>query len=139
MDTPFTWTKQVASDFGGTRNGMVIHWPAGVKSKGEVREVFSHVIDVAPTIYELSGIPAPKVVSGIEQDPIEGTSLAYSFNNARVAEKHDVQYFEMFGNRAIYQDGWLARVIHRAPWEYEPKQTLQQTPGSCLTPGATSV
>jgi len=126
MDTPFTWTKQVASDFGGTRNGMVIHWPAGIKSKGEVREVFSHVIDVAPTIYELSGIPAPKVVNGIEQDPIEGTSLAYSFNNARVAEKHDVQYFEMFGNRAIYQDGWLARVIHRAPWEYEPKQTLQQ-------------
>ncbi len=126
MDTPFTWTKQVASDFGGTRNGMVIHWPAGIKSKGEMRDVFTHVIDIAPTIYELTGIPSPKVVNGIEQDPIEGTSLAYSFNNGQAAEQHDVQYFEMFGNRAVYQDGWLARTIHRAPWEYEPRQTLQE-------------
>jgi len=126
MDTPFTWTKQVASDFGGTRNGMVIHWPAGIKSKGETRDVFSHVIDIAPTIYELTGIPSPKMVNGIEQDPIEGTSLAYSFNDGQAAEKHDVQYFEMFGNRAIYEDGWLARTIHRAPWEYQPRQSLEE-------------
>lgn len=125
LDTPFTWTKQVASDFGGTRNGMVIHWPAGIDHKGETRDVFSHVIDVAPTVYELTNIPAPKMVNGIEQDPIEGTSMVYSFNNPQAAEQHDVQYFEMFGNRAIYQDGWLARTIHRAPWEFKSRQSLQ--------------
>jgi arylsulfatase A-like enzyme len=116
MDAPFTWTKQVASDFGGTRNGMVIQWPAGIKAKGEIRTQFSHVIDIAPTIYEITGIPAPKTVNGIQQDPIEGTSLAYTFNNAGAPEKHTTQYFEMFGNRGVYQDGWLARTIHRAPW-----------------------
>ncbi|HRI79438.1 MAG TPA: arylsulfatase [Cyclobacteriaceae bacterium] len=116
MDVPFTWTKQVASDFGGTRNGMVIHWPNGIKAKGEIRSQFSHVIDIAPTIYEIAGIPAPKIVNGITQDAIEGTSFAYSFNDATAAEKHNVQYFEMFGNRAVYQDGWLARTIHKAPY-----------------------
>ncbi|MBN2173980.1 MAG: arylsulfatase, partial [Bacteroidales bacterium] len=126
MDAPFTWTKQVASDFGGTRNGTVIHWPAGIKAKGEIRSQFAHVIDIAPTIYELTGIPAPKIVNGIAQDPIEGTSLAYSFNEPEAAEKHTVQYFEMFGNRGVYQDGWLARTIHRAPWLFQPPQTLQE-------------
>lgn len=126
MDAPFTWTKQVASDFGGTRNGTVIHWPAGIKAKGEIRSQFGHVIDIAPTIYEISGIPAPKVVNGIEQDPIEGTSLAYSFNEADAAEKHTVQYFEMFGNRGVYQDGWFARTIHRAPWQFQAEQSLQE-------------
>ena len=126
MDVPFAWTKQMAADFGGTRNGMVIHWPNGIKSKGEMRSQFGHVIDIAPTIYEISGIPAPKIVNGIEQRPIEGTSLAYSFNDAGAKEKHTVQYFEMFGNRGVYQDGWLARTIHRAPWALQPPQTLQE-------------
>lgn len=125
-DAPFTWTKQVASDFGGTRNGMVIHWPNGIKSKGEIRNQFGHVIDIAPTIYEVSGIPSPKMVNGIAQDPIEGTSLAYSFNEANAPENHTVQYFEMFGNRAIYQDGWYARTIHKAPYLPKAYTALQE-------------
>lgn len=125
LDAPFAWTKQMAADFGGTRNGMVIHWPDGVKAKGEIRTQFSHVIDIAPTIYEISGIPAPKVVNGIEQDPIEGTSMAYTFAEPKAKERHTVQYFEMFGNRAIYKEGWMARVLHRAPWHFKPKNTLQ--------------
>jgi arylsulfatase A-like enzyme len=125
MDAPFSYTKQVASDFGGTRNAMVIHWPAQVKAKGELRSQFGHVIDIAPTVYEVTKIPAPKMVNGIEQDPIEGTSLAYTFTDAGAAEKHTVQYFEMFGNRGIYQDGWLARTIHRPAWLQKPLSTLQ--------------
>jgi len=125
MDAPFSYTKQVASDFGGTRNGMIIQWPAGIKAKGEVRSQFGHVIDIAPTIYEIANIPAPKMVNGIAQDPIEGTSLAYSFNNATAMERHSVQYFEMLGNRAIYKDGWLARTIHRPAWRGKPLNTLQ--------------
>lgn len=116
LDAPFTWTKQVASDFGGTRNGFVIHWPAGIKAKGEIRSQFGHVIDIAPSIYEITGIPAPKVVNGITQDPIEGTGLVYSFNDAGASERHTTQYFEMFGNRAIYHEGMVARTIHKAPW-----------------------
>lgn len=125
-DCPFTWTKQMASDFGGTRNGMIIHWPNGIKAKGEIRSQFGHVIDIAPTIYEASGIPAPKTVNGITQDPIEGTSLVYSFNDKAAPEKHTVQYFEMFGNRAIYQDGWYARTIHKAPYLGKPYNSLQE-------------
>ncbi len=125
-DTPFSWTKQVGSDFGGTRNGMVIRWPAGIKAKGENRSQFSHVIDIAPTVYEISGIPSPKTVDGIDQDPIEGTSLAYSFVDAQAPEKHTVQYFEMFGNRGVYEGKWFARTIHRAPWHFKPAQTLQE-------------
>ena len=125
MDAPFSYTKQVASDFGGTRNGMIIHWPAGIKAKGEIRSQFGHVIDIAPTVFEVAKIPAPKMVNGIEQDPIEGTSLAYTFKEAKAAEKHNVQYFEMFGNRGIYQDGWYARTIHRAAWKPKPATTLQ--------------
>ncbi|WP_348812837.1 arylsulfatase [Flavobacterium maritimum] len=126
MDSPFAYTKQVASDFGGTRNGMVIHWPAGIKAKGEMRSQFGHVIDIAPTIYEVSNIPAPKTVNGIEQDPIEGTSLVYTFNDAKAAEKHTVQYFEMFGNRGVYEDGWFGRTIHRAAWMQKPFNSLQE-------------
>lgn len=126
LAAPFAWTKQVAADFGGTRNGTVIHWPAGINAKGEVRTQFTHVIDVAPTIYEITGIPAPKVVNGIVQDPIEGTSFAYTFNQPDTPEKHSVQYFEMFGNRGLYQDGWLARTIHRAPWQFKAAHTLQE-------------
>jgi arylsulfatase len=117
MDAPFSYTKQVASDFGGTRNGMIIQWPAGIKAKGEVRSQFGHVIDIAPTVYEVSKIPAPDMVNGIQQDPVEGTSLAYTFSDAGAAEQHKVQYFEMFANRGIYQDGWFARTIRRAAWE----------------------
>jgi arylsulfatase A-like enzyme len=126
MDAPFSYTKQVASDFGGTRNGLIIHWPAGIKAKGEVRSQFGHVIDIAPTVYEVAKIPAPRMVNGIEQDPIEGTSLAYSFGDAKAKERHAVQYFEMFGNRGVYQDGWFARTIHRPAWLLKPLNPLQQ-------------
>jgi len=126
MDSPFSYTKQVASDFGGTRNGMIIQWPDGIKAKGEVRSQFGHVIDIAPTVYEVAKIPAPNMVNGIQQDPIEGTSLAYTFNDAGAAEQHKVQYFEMFGNRAIYEDGWYARTIHRPAWRPKPLNSLQE-------------
>ncbi|HKU73069.1 MAG TPA: arylsulfatase, partial [Pyrinomonadaceae bacterium] len=124
MDSPFSYTKQVASDFGGTRNGMVIHWPKGIKLRGEVRSQFSHVVDIAPTVYEACKVPAPKKVNGIDQDPLEGTSLIYSFDNAGAKETHTVQYFEMFGNRAIYSDGWYARTIHRPAWQLKPSAGL---------------
>ena len=123
FDSPFSWTKQVASDFGGTRNGMIIHWPNGIEEKGGLRTQFSHVIDVAPTILQAAGLPEPKIVNGTPQTPIEGVSLLYTFNDAKARERHTTQYFEMFGNRAIYRDGWLARTLHRAPW-----QTLKQKP-----------
>jgi arylsulfatase A-like enzyme len=126
LDAPFSYTKQVGSDFGGTRNGMIIQWPAGIKAKGEVRSQFSHVIDIAPTVYEITKIPAPATVNGIKQDPIEGTSLAYTFNDAKAPEQHKVQYFEMFGNRAVYQDGWFARTIHRAAWEMKVRAPLTE-------------
>ena len=124
MDSPFSYTKQVASDFGGTRNGMVIHWPKGIKSRGQVRSQFSHVVDIAPTVYEVCKVPAPKKVNGIDQDPLEGTSLVYSFDNADARETHTVQYFEMFGNRAIYSEGWYARTIHRPAWQLKPSADL---------------
>lgn len=126
LNAPFSWTKQVASDFGGTRNGMVIHWPAGIKAKGEIRSQFTHAINIAPTVFEVCQIPAPKTVNGIEQDPIEGTSFAYSFNDGAAKEKHKVQYFEMFGNRAIYSDGWYARTIHRPAWKLKPDRSLTE-------------
>ncbi|MEI6883934.1 MAG: arylsulfatase [Bacteroidota bacterium] len=126
LDAPFSYTKQVASDFGGTRNGMIIQWPAGIKAKGEVRSQFAHVIDIAPTVYEISKIPPPKMVNGIQQDPIEGTSLAYSFDDAKAAGQHKVQYFEMFGNRAVYQDGWFARTIHRPAWSLKISHPLKE-------------
>jgi arylsulfatase len=125
LNAPFSYTKQVSSDFGGTRNGMIIQWPNGIKAKNEVRSQFGHLIDIAPTVYEITKIPAPRMVNGIQQDPIEGTSLAYTLNDAAAAEKHTVQYFEMFGNRGIYQDGWYARTIHRAAWEMKPRALLK--------------
>ena len=117
FDAPFMWTKQVASDFGGTRNGMIIHWPDGIKEEGGLRSQFGHVIDIAPTILEAIGLPEPKSVNGTPQTPMEGTSLLYTFNDADAKERHTTQYFEMFGNRAVYEDGWFARTLHRAPWE----------------------
>ena len=125
-DAPFSYTKQVASDFGGTRNGVVVHWPKGIQAKNEIRTQFSHAIDIAPTVYEAVKIPAPKVVNGIVQRPIEGTSMLYSFNDAKAPNKHTTQYFEMTGNRAIYQDDWVARTIHRAAWEFQPRTTLDK-------------
>jgi arylsulfatase A-like enzyme len=124
-DSPFEWTKQVASSYGGTRNGMVIHWPKGITAKGELRSQWHHVIDVAPTILEAAGLPEPKSVNGTPQTPIEGVSMVYTFADPNAASRHTTQYFEIFGNRAIYQDGWLAGTVHRAPWEFKPRRTLQ--------------
>jgi arylsulfatase A-like enzyme len=116
MNTPYQWTKQVASHWGGTRNGTIVSWPKGIKAKGEIRPQFHHVIDVAPTILEAAGLPEPASVDGIQQDPIEGVSMLYSFNDAKGTEAHETQYFEMFGNRGIYHKGWTAVTKHRTPW-----------------------
>src|SRR5437016_279832 len=116
MNTPYQWTKQVASHWGGTRNGTIVSWPAGIKAHGEIRSQFSHVIDVAPTVLEAAGLPAPTVVDGVQQKPIEGVSMLYSFNDAKGAERHETQYFEMFGNRGIYHKGWTAVTRHKTPW-----------------------
>lgn len=125
-DTPFTWTKQVASNYGGTRNGMVVHWPKGVKARNEIRTQWHHVIDIAPTVLEAAVLPEPKVVNGIPQTPIEGVSMLYSFNDAHAKDRHLTQYFEIFGNRAIYRDGWLAGTVHRAAWETEVRAALDK-------------
>jgi arylsulfatase A-like enzyme len=117
MCTPYQWTKQVASHWGGTRNGTIVHWPAGIKAKGEVRSQFAHVIDVAPTVLEAAGLPAPTFVDGVQQKPIEGVSMAYSFDDAGAAERRTTQYFEMFCNRGIYHQGWTAVTRHRTPWD----------------------
>jgi arylsulfatase A-like enzyme len=116
MCTPYQWTKQVASHWGGTRNGTVVHWPKGIKAKGEVRTQFSHVIDVAPTLLEAAGIPEPSYVEGVQQMPIQGVSMKYSFDDAGAAERRQTQYFEMFGNRGIYHKGWTAVTRHKTPW-----------------------
>ena len=116
MDTPYQWTKQVASHWGGTRNGTIVHWPNGIKAKGEVRSQFHHVIDVAPTILEAAGLPHPTVVNSIQQAPIEGFSMLYAFNEAKAADRHETQYFEMFCNRGIYHKGWTAVTRHGVPW-----------------------
>jgi arylsulfatase len=124
FDTPYKWTKQMGSDHGGTKVGMAIKWPKRIKAMGELRPQFSHVIDVAPTILEAAGLPQPTMVNGVEQRPMDGTSMVYTFDDAAAAERHTTQYFEMFGNRAMYKDGWYARTIHRAPWEKTPRRPL---------------
>ena len=124
-DTPFTWTKQVASSYGGTRNGMVVYWPKGVHAKNEIRSQWHHVIDVAPTILEAAGLPEPRVVNGTPQTPIQGVSMLSNFNDAKAPENHLTQYFEMFGNRGVYSEGWLAGTVHRAPWETTVRAPLK--------------
>ncbi len=116
MCTPLQWTKQVASHWGGTRNGTIVHWPAGIASKGEVRSQFTHVIDVAATVLEAAGLPEPTFVNGVQQSPLEGPSMLYSFDQADAPERHDLQYFEMAGNRGIYYKGWSAVTRHSTPW-----------------------
>jgi arylsulfatase len=114
---PYQWTKQVASHWGGTRNGTIVHWPKGIKGKGEIRNQFYHVIDVAKTIIEVAGLPEPAIVNSIAQAPFEGVSMAPSFTDSKAPETHLVQYFEMFGNRGIYLNGWTAVTKHRTPWK----------------------
>jgi arylsulfatase A-like enzyme len=116
MDTPYQWTKQVASHWGGTRNGTIVHWPRGFTARGEIRTQFHHVIDVAPTVLEAAGLPQPATVNGVEQHPIEGVSMAYSFDGASEADRRATQYFEMFCNRGIYHEGWAAVTRHSTPW-----------------------
>jgi arylsulfatase A-like enzyme len=116
MDTPYQWTKQVASHWGGTRNGTIVHWPNEIKASGEIRAQFHHVIDVAPTILEAAGLPEPTSVDGVAQRPLEGVSMLYSFGDAAAAERHETQYFEMFCNRGIYHQGWTAVTRHSTPW-----------------------
>ncbi|HET8651672.1 MAG TPA: sulfatase-like hydrolase/transferase, partial [Gaiellaceae bacterium] len=116
MDAPYQWTKQIASHWGGTRNGTIVHWPAGIRAKGEVRSQFHHVIDVAPTVLEAAGIPEPKSVQGVTQKPMEGVSMRYAFDDPGAAERRTTQYFEMFCNRGIYHEGWTAVTRHSIPW-----------------------
>ena len=115
-DTPYQWTKQVASHFGGTRNGTIVHWPSGFEARGEMRAQFHHVIDVAPTILDVAGIPAPMFVNGIQQQPLHGVSMRYLFDDALAADRHETQYFECFCNRGVYHKGWTAVTRHSIPW-----------------------
>jgi len=125
-DTPFMWTKQIPSNYGGTRNGMIVSWPKRIKATNEIRSQWHHVIDVAPTVLEAANLPEPKSVNGVVQEPIEGVSMEYSFDKADAPSTHKTQYFEIMGNRGIYSDGWFAGTIHRAPWEQLPRRKLQE-------------
>lgn len=117
MDTPYQWVKQIASHWGGTRNGLIVHWPARITARGERRTQFHHVVDVAPTLLEAAGLPVPVLVDGVAQKPIEGVSMLYTFADPEAPERHEVQYFEILGNRGIYWKGWTAGTWHRLPWE----------------------
>ena len=121
MDTPYQWTKQVASHWGGTRNGTIVHWTNGIKSKGELRTQFHHIIDVAATVLDAAGLPEPVMVHGVQQMPLHGVSMLYSFDDAQAAERHATQYFEMFVNRGIYHKGWTAVTRHSTPWVMTPQ------------------
>ena len=129
-NTPFQWGKQIASHLGGTRDAMVVSWPKRIKDKGGLRSQFTHVIDVVPTILDCAGIPAPKIVDGIEQMPMHGTSFAYTFDDSKAPERHTQQYFEIFANRAMYKDGWIACCrLDRAPWGIDPASLAKFAPG----------
>ena len=133
-DTPYQWTKQVASHWGGTRNGTIVHWPNGIRAKGEIRSQFHHVIDVAPTILAAAGLPAPISVNGVQQMPLHGVSMAYSFDDAQAAERHETQYFEIFVNRGIYHNGWTAVTRHSTPGSCRSCHRSMRAPGSCTGP-----
>ena len=140
MNAPYQWTKQVASHWGGTRNGTIVHWPNGIRAKGEIRSQFHHVIDIAPTILEAAGLPEPISVNGVQQHPIEGVSMLYSFNDAAAAERHETQYFEMFGNRGIYHKGWTAVTRHKTPWiagKVRQSRHLMTITGNSMIPAKT--
>ena len=126
MDTPYQWTKQIASHWGGTRNGTIVHWPTGIKAKGEVRTQFHHVIDIAATVLDAAGLPEPTFVHGVQQMPLHGVSMAYSFDDAAAAERRETQYFEMFCNRGIYHKGWTAVTRHSTPWVMAPSPPLDE-------------
>ena len=125
LDTPYPWMKQIASHFGGTRNGMVAQWPRMIEERGGVRHQFHHVIDILPTVLEAAGIPAPQQVDGIAQQPIDGVSMAYTFADAAAKDRRRTQYFEMYGTRGIYHDGWMACTLHgkTAPWVFTDENT----------------
>jgi arylsulfatase len=126
MDTPYQWTKRVASHFGGTRNGVIVHWPRGIAARGELRHQFHHVIDVAPTLLEVAGLPEPLTVHGVAQQPIEGVSMVYSFDDADARDRHETQYFEILGNRGIYHRGWTAVTAHNPPVATRPQRPLEE-------------
>lgn len=126
-NTPFTWAKQVASSYGGTRNPLIVSWPAKLRASGEVRSQWHHVIDIAPTVLEAAGLPQPRIVNGTKQDPIQGVGMLYAFTDEKAKDRRTTQYFEIAGNRALYHDGWLAGTIHRAPWEAQPRSGLKDS------------
>jgi arylsulfatase A-like enzyme len=125
MDTPYQWTKQVASHWGGTRNGTIVHWPNGIEAKGEIRSQFHHVIDIAATVLDAAGLPEPTQVHGIEQMPLHGVSIRPSFDDASAPERRTTQYFEMFCNRGIYHEGWTAVTRHSTPWVMAEQPPLE--------------
>src|SRR5580704_17116803 len=124
-NAPFAYA-QGNTAYGGTSNGVVIYWPKMIKANGEIRTQYHHLIDIVPTVLEAAGLPQPKIVNGTPQKPIEGVSMAYTFNNAQAQSPHTVQYAEFQGNRGIYKDGWYALTLHRVPWEPQPRSTFDQ-------------
>lgn len=126
MDTPYQWTKRVASHFGGTRNGLIVHWPRGIAARGELRHQFHHVMDIAPTLLEVARLPQPRLVHGVGQQPIEGVSMAYTFGDASAPDRHETQYFEVLGNRAIYHKGWTAVAAHNPPVPGWPERDFDE-------------
>lgn len=135
-NAPFQWGKQMASHLGGTRDPMVISWPRRIAGGGHLRAQFTHCIDIVPTVLEVIGLPEPTVVDGIEQEPMDGTSFAYTFDTPEAAEQHTVQYFEMYGSRAIYKDGWWACTkLDKLPWDFSPATLSRFGPGSGWDPG----
>jgi arylsulfatase len=120
-NAPYPWVKQIAGHLGGSRTGMAVSWPNGIKDRGAIRSQFYHVIDVAPTILEAANIPQPKKVNGFEQKPMDGVSMMASFRDAKAPENHLTQYFDVFGNRGVYDNGWLAGTVHNVPWIFNAK------------------
>jgi arylsulfatase A-like enzyme len=135
MDTPYQWTKQVASHWGGTRNGAIVHWPGGIRARGEVRSQFHHVIDVVPTVLEAAGLPEPAFVNGVQQLPLHGVSMAYSFDDGEAADRRETQYFECFVNRGVYHRGWTAVTRHSTPWVVEPLRPYDDDVWELYAPG----